>query len=439
VERCQNALDEDDQEGARDALDLLTMELEVEEKLVLAAFSRFDNHKDHSLQKIEVEFMLDYLGFPNEPADVEKFVDILDKNEDDAISFQEFLNGVGRMGGSAKLFELRRTQVESKAGSEDAKQDENALKKELQACGIQLDAQLQWKSTTSGSEFDAAACLQPCQKAAIRHIRAIAQVNHERALPKLLERVAGLGFKADDLWMCLAWIRELSPIIIHTNLDKIGKFLKEDTHYRNQFETNKSSGLLNLPVRVKWEKLLFGDAYNDAKPFDRPKYGVQNVWNDYRGVIGCKQYGDSYIVLKDVRLRCTLSPCDSGNLRANRLAVLDYYAHVLAEYSDKELTEALRVAQGGAERIGNSEAVIQAWGKYKEAQLHGELDLDKHVDRLVVSERHRLDGKWIEEMCEKHGWKCTWKDDFKKELEERAAGVEMDSIQWQETMKKLAE
>merc|ERR1712070_911752 len=171
--------------------------------------------------------------------------------------------------------------------------------------------------------------------------------------------------------MCLAWIRELSPIIVHINLDKIGKVLKDDTHYRNQHETNTSSGLLKPNVRTKWEKQLFGDAYEGADAFARPKYGVQNVWNDYRGVVGCKQYGDSYLVLKDVRLRCTLSPQDSGNLKASRLAVLDFYAHVLQEYSDKELGEALRVAQGGAERLGDSQAVIDAWGKYKEAQIHG--------------------------------------------------------------------
>ncbi len=34
---------------------------------------------------------------------------------------------------------------------------------------------------------------------------------------------------------------------------------------------------------------------------------------------------------------------------------------------DKELTEALRVAEGGAEGIGDSNAVIEKWGKYKEA------------------------------------------------------------------------
>jgi hypothetical protein len=279
--------------------------------------------------------------------------------------------------------------------------------------------------------------MEPCQKEAIRHIRAIAESNHEQALPSLVQRVKQLGFAEDDLWMCFAWIRELSPIIIHVNLDTLAACLKDDTHYRNQFETSTSSGLLKPTVRVKWENKLFGPAYDDARPFERPKYGVQNVWNDHRGVMGCRQYGDSYLVLKDIRLRCTLSPQDSGNLASKRLAVLDYYGHVLLEYSDQELSEVLRIAQGGAQKLGDSEAVSKQWGKYKEAQVHGEIRLDKHVDRVVVSERHRADSSQIEEIARTHGWKLTWIDDMKGELEAMAEGHEMGHSEWTAMLEKL--
>ena len=109
---------------------------------------------------------------------------------------------------------------------------------------------------------------------------------------------------------------------------------------------------------------------NSRQGVDRCKYGVLNAMNDHRGVVKCEQYGDSYLVLKDVRLRCTFSPEDSANLKADRssarargtevgsgLAVLDFYGHVcldmpefiriqsrdasfrLSEYSDAELKE----------------------------------------------------------------------------------------------------
>ena len=32
----------------------------------------------------------------------------------------------------------------------------------------------------------------------------------------------------------LAWIREMAPIIVHVQLDKMIKFMESDTHYRNQ-------------------------------------------------------------------------------------------------------------------------------------------------------------------------------------------------------------
>jgi len=307
----------------------------------------------------------------------------------------------------------------------------------LQECGISQDAQAHWQLTTSESELDSAALMDPCQKEAVRHIRHLALENHERALPGLQQRVAKLGFSDTDLWMCLSWIRELAPVIVHINLDTVGKFLLNDTHYRNQFETNSSSGLLKTSAREKWERGLFGTAYDTATGFQRPKYGVQNIWNDPVGVQGAQQYGDSYLVLKDVRLRCTLSPKDSANLPAKRLAVLDYYAHVLAEYSDKELHEAIRVAAKGNENVGDSKKVIEKWGMYKEAQLHGEIDLKKHVDRFVVADRHRSKKAWVEQICAKHGWQYSWVSEMRSELKQRAGGQEMSMAQWNEQLNQL--
>ena len=37
-----------------------------------------------------------------------------------------------------------------------------------------------------------------------------------------------------------------------------------------------------LPLKG-WETELFGGTYDEAKPFERCKYGALNVTNDYRG------------------------------------------------------------------------------------------------------------------------------------------------------------
>ena len=122
----------------------------------------------------------------------------------------------------------------------------------------------------------------------------------------------------------------------------LGLFL-QDTHYRNQFETNSSRGTLNATARQQWEATLFGDAYDSAAPSTRPKYGVVNYDHDY---LGCKrartQYGkptisdlyprerlqpgrsgdarwatgEAFLVLQNVEDRVTFSWGDSGNLAA---------------------------------------------------------------------------------------------------------------------------
>ncbi|CAK9071619.1 Sodium/potassium/calcium exchanger 2 [Durusdinium trenchii] len=341
VQECCKAIMKGEADEAQNGLDILTMQLDSEEKMIAAAFNKFDTDGSGKLAGSEVQFMLDYLGFPDSQDDVAKITKVLD------------------WGGSSKLFEVRRKQIQERSDFTGSAHDPERLRILLQESGISPEAQAHWRLTASESELDSAAAMRPCQQAAIRHIRHLAEENHIRALPQLQERVKKLGYTDTDLHMVLAWIRELAPIIVHINLDKVGKFFvednrreiktpwcpykplvyvprvldgaKSDSHYRNQFETNTSGGLLKTSAREKWERGLFGTAYDGAHAFERPKYGVQNIWNDHRGVVGAKQYGDSYIVLKDVRLRCTLSPQDSANLPARRLAVLDYYAHVLLE------------------------------------------------------------------------------------------------------------
>ena len=57
---------------------------------------------------------------------------------------------------------------------------------------------------------------------------------------------------------------------------------------------------------------MFNKIYAKSDGFERVKYGVLNVINDANGVQCCSQYGDSYLQLKDVRLRCTFAAKDSS-------------------------------------------------------------------------------------------------------------------------------
>lgn len=439
VQSCREAISQGSEDDAHHAVDHLVLAFTAEEKASAAAFARFDKNRNGKLDKTEVSYMMDYLGFPCSSEDCKEFFQALDTAGDSKVDFKEFMMGVGLVGGTRKLFEQRRKQIEARTlnlGNEIETRKED-LRLHCRATGINEEEQTIWEVVTDGSELAAAAEMSSCQKNAVSHIRNLARQNHIRALPLLQQRFEGLGYTSSDMWMTLAWIRELAPVTVHIDLDYTAPFLLKDTHYRNQFETSTSSGKLDLKVRRKWEKNLFGSNYDCAAPFERPKYGVQNVWNDHRGVQGCQQYGDSYLVLKNVRLRSTLSPEDSGNLKATRLAVLDYYAHVLVKYSDQELLMTLGVAQGGHEYLGDSEAVIEKWGKYKEAQIHGPIELCRHVDRLVASERHRDIAGELQEIADKHGFTLTWVNDMKSELEAKAAGRELTREQFSGTLNKL--
>eukprot|EP00913_Durusdinium_trenchii_P006883 g6474.t1 len=113
-------------------------------------------------------------------------------------------------------------------------------------------------------------------------------------MPELRKRFENLGHSERELQACLGWVQDLAPTVVHIHIDR------------------------------------------DAKPFERCKYGALGVMNDFRGVTSAYGYGDSYLVLKDVRLRCTFASTDSGGISGQRLAVLDKYAHVLKEYSDDD-------------------------------------------------------------------------------------------------------
>ena len=222
----------------------------------------------------------------------------------------------------------------------------------LRECGIVDQEQAFWSLLLPDSELHAVERLETCQRKALSLVRAISSDSHERALPGLRERFVKLGWGERELHSVFSWIQDLAPVVIHVGLDRVGHFLEVDEFYRNQFETKTSCGALDSGNRIRkgWEAELFGNSYDEASPFARCKYGALNVMNDYRGVVSALQYGDSYLVLKDVRLRCTFASTDSGGIKGSRLAVLDKYAHVLAEYSDQELRGLVDVAEAAIEQ-----------------------------------------------------------------------------------------
>eukprot|EP00927_Polykrikos_kofoidii_P018754 TRINITY_DN18733_c0_g1_i1.p1 TRINITY_DN18733_c0_g1~~TRINITY_DN18733_c0_g1_i1.p1 ORF type:complete len:1008 (-),score=172.57 TRINITY_DN18733_c0_g1_i1:4-3027(-) len=223
--------------------------------------------------------------------------------------------------------------------------------------------------------------LRFCQIQALKHARVVSKSLHIEALPKLMTKATLLGFSEAEVNQALNWVRHHAPIVVHLDLQEVGALLMSDTHYRNQLETKTSSGTDTCAQREDWENKLFNGAYREAPPFDRCKSAALNMNNDPEGVRACNKYGLSYLVLRGVRLRTTLCDTNLAGVPTDKLATVDYCAHLFEQLPDRELREQLvtvsKISQG---MPGDPSDVLM----HTEAHIHGEIRLDKHVERIMV-------------------------------------------------------
>ena len=113
--------------------------------------------------------------------------------------------------------------------------------------------------------------------------------------------------------------------------------------------------------------------------------------------------------------------------------MLDFYAHVLLQYDVAELSETIKVATSkDAALLGDSDKVGKM--KYKEAQIHGEVDLRRHVERLVAHTRHRgtSEGARIQAMCKQKGFGFSWMDEEQERMRKESIG-QLGGAAWQKT------
>jgi hypothetical protein len=139
--------------------------------------------------------------------------------------------------------------------------------------------------------------------------------------------------------------------------------MARDGGYRGQFETRTSNGGLTAHpggARWSWESRIFGGAYDEASPAERPKYGALNHRGRPTG--GSPRFGSAHLRLREATLdRATFCYPDSF--------------HEPADF-------------GVAARMGLA-ALADADGRdrlddYIEAHVHGELRFARDVEALVL-------------------------------------------------------
>lgn len=252
--------------------------------------------------------------------------------------------------------------------------------------------------------------LVKCQQNALKYVQDLARVASEGKRRALEARFVELGLKMSDLDLVLRYIRNDAPIIIHFDVGKVLNYFVNDTHYRNLFEVGTGGGSTNKDARSRWENTIFKNAYKNGKPFERPKYGVLNFANDPRGVLSCRQYGRSYMLLRNVRLRTTFARKDtSGVGSANEMATCEYYVHILEGFADEELKQAYEVANGDRRYIE-----VEQGGRrstYREVQIHGEVRFDSDVSCFVIHPSYKSDpsiAELLRKLSLKHGVPWVW-------------------------------
>ncbi|ATY13630.1 DUF3626 domain-containing protein [Amycolatopsis sp. AA4] len=171
--------------------------------------------------------------------------------------------------------------------------------------------------------------------------------------------------------------------------------MARDGRYRSQFETGVSNGGLTAHPggeRWRWESRLFGGAYDEAAPAHRPKYGSLNFRGRKAG--GSPRFGSAHLRLaRHTMSRTTFSYPDSV-FEPTSFGVEEHLSELvaIAEADGKDLLE-----------------------DYIEAQVHGEVDLARDVEALVLDPSYR--GTEIETAARKLG-PVEWHDGFRITAEE---------------------
>ena len=226
------------------------------------------------------------------------------------------------------------------------------------------------------------------QKQALMYVSNKAKHESQKVLDEngtLTLRAKKLKISESDLLKTLEYIKDKIPLVIHVHVAVL-ELLVNDTHYRNQFETNRSGGKLCAFSRKSWENNMFNNIYDNVIPFDRCKYGCINTNNNYRAVRSAYLYGDNYFVLKHhMRSRTTCWYFDSADFNRNdSLGTLEHYAHIFVKFSDWEIMNIVSMAVGSAAYTKNYN------GNYKEVQFHGPISLDHDIKTLVINKKYKV-------------------------------------------------
>ena len=175
------------------------------------------------------------------------------------------------------------------------------------------------------------------------------------------------------------------------------ELLGRDGLYRSQFETGTSNGGLTAHPggdRWRWERRIFGGAYDDAPLAERPKYGALN--HRRRPIGAAPRFGSAHLrLIEDVLDRTTFcfpdsvfDPCDFAT--AQRFDLF----RLAEDFDARPRTDEIEATEGGL------------LDDYIEAHVHGRVELTSDVEAVVLDPSFR--GTAIEDQARALGVPVEW-------------------------------
>lgn len=165
-----------------------------------------------------------------------------------------------------------------------------------------------------------------------------------------------------------------------------------------QFETRTSNGGLTAHHggdRWRWESRIFGGAYDEREPSERPKYGALNFSADPYGA--SPRFGSSYFRLAEHTLdRTTFCFPDSV-----------FEPDLFGTAEAMSLVDAARAAE-----------LDDPLDHYIEAHVHGAVDIGTDVEALVLDPSYR--GTLIEEIAHSLTCPVLWHEGYAVDVDEIA-------------------
>jgi hypothetical protein len=208
-----------------------------------------------------------------------------------------------------------------------------------------------------------------------------------KASKALIRKAAEYGISEEDLALIKGHMLNAELTINFASNKIIGAksvtdLMLESGEIKNRFETGTSGGDADFAGREKVERDLFGygQIYEDSPmsaKAERPRYAAVNITSSALGATDTSTYGMSSLVLDPrIKQRATLTSGDTFGMKPGDVGTFEDLDHVLlqklGESDGKRFAETI-LAQARGQRVDTPGFA------YMETQIHGSIDIDRHV------------------------------------------------------------